>query len=144
MLAEAVLTAVSRTGEEPVVTDRRCRTTFVCGLDAAIDVVGGKWKVLILWNLQEGAKRFGELKRALEGVSEKMLIQHLRELERDEVVRRVVHQAVPPKVEYSLTAYGASLTEALGPLGAWGCEHKERLEGVRSAVATASSDGSPG
>ncbi|QWF83430.1 winged helix-turn-helix transcriptional regulator [Amycolatopsis sp. CA-230715] len=106
--------------------------TFVCGLDAAIDVVGGKWKVLILWALKDAPARFGELKRALDGVSEKMLIQHLRELERDEVVHREVWHVVPPKVEYSLTPLGRSLIEALGPLGAWGCRHKERLEGIRN------------
>ncbi len=113
-------------------SERRCQT-FVSGLDAAIDVVGGKWKVLILWNLSSGAKRFGELKRALDGVSEKMLVQHLRELERDEVVHREVHPAVPPKVEYSLTGVGSTLIEALRPLGAWGCEHKTRLEDIRNA-----------
>jgi DNA-binding HxlR family transcriptional regulator len=113
--------------------------TFVSGLDAAIDVMGGKWKVLILWELGTGTKRFSELKRALAGVSEKMLIQHLRELERDEVVHREVHQVVPPKVEYSLTGYGSALNQALVPLGAWGCEHKERLEALRNGgVACAS------
>ncbi|GAB2788731.1 winged helix-turn-helix transcriptional regulator [Amycolatopsis magusensis] len=106
---------------------------FVSGLDAGIDVVGGKWKVLILWALGQGPKRFGELKRELAGVSEKMLIQHLRELERDEVVHREVHHAVPPKVEYSLTGSGTTLIEALRPLGAWGCDRKERLEEIRSA-----------
>lgn len=111
--------------------------TFVCGLDAGIDVVGGKWKVLILWTLSSGAKRFGELKRALEGVSEKMLIQHLREMERDEVVHREVYHTVPPKVEYSLTEFGISLNEALRPLGAWGCQHKERVEAIRNASAAA-------
>ncbi|GAA4622358.1 helix-turn-helix domain-containing protein [Actinoallomurus vinaceus] len=111
---------------------RRCQT-FVGGLDAAIDVVGGKWKVLILWTLSGGPKRFGELKRSLDGVSEKMLIQHLRELERDEVVHREVHNVVPPKVEYSLTAFGTTLIEALRPLGDWGCEHKTRLEAIRNA-----------
>lgn len=110
--------------------------TFVCGLDAAIDVVGGKWKVLILWNLSEGAQRFGELKRSLDGVSEKMLIQHLRELERDEVVHREVHHVVPPKVEYSLTELGTTLVQALLPLGAWGCEHKPRLEAIRNGDVT--------
>ncbi|WP_216853717.1 winged helix-turn-helix transcriptional regulator [Phytoactinopolyspora halotolerans] len=107
--------------------------SYVCGLDAAIDVVGGKWKVLILWTLSEGRKRFGELKRCLDGVSEKMLIQHLRELERDGVVHREVHNVVPPRVEYSLTEYGVALNEALRPLGAWGCEHKTRLETIRNA-----------
>lgn len=110
--------------------------TFVCGLDAGIDVVGGKWKSLILWSLSDGAKRFGELKRSLEGVSEKMLIQHLRELERDEVVHREVHHVVPPKVEYSLTGFGTALIDALRPLGAWGCQHKERLEAIRNAPST--------
>lgn len=105
--------------------------TFVCGIDAGIDVVGGKWKVLILWELKAGPMRFGELKRALAGVSEKMLIQHLRELERDEVVHREVAHAVPPRVDYSLTEYGVALNEALGPLGAWGRQHKERLEAIR-------------
>jgi DNA-binding HxlR family transcriptional regulator len=116
---------------------RKCQTTFVSGLDAGIDVVGGKWKVLILWALSSGAKRFGELKRSLDGVSEKMLIQHLRELERDEVVHREVHHAVPPKVEYSLTEIGIPLIEALRPLSAWGCQHKTRLEAIRNAPAAA-------
>ncbi|MGW1365280.1 winged helix-turn-helix transcriptional regulator [Streptomyces chartreusis] len=116
---------------------RKCQTTFVSGIDAAIDVVGGKWKVLILWKLSDEAKRFSELKRSLEGVSEKMLIQHLRELERDEVVRRKVHHAVPPKVEYSLTEFGSTLIEALRPLGSWGCRHKTRLETVRNTLAAA-------
>jgi DNA-binding HxlR family transcriptional regulator len=111
----------------------RCQT-FVSGLDASIDVVGGKWKVLILWALSSGAKRFGELKRSLDGVSEKMLIQHLRELERDEVVHREVHHVVPPRVDYSLTEDGTDLVEALRPLGAWGCDHKTRLEAIRNAV----------
>lgn len=108
--------------------------TFVCGLDAAIDVVGGKWKVLILWTLHEGPKRFGELRRSVPDVSEKVLIQHLRELERDEAVHREVQQAVPPKVEYSLTGFGDALVEALRPLGAWGCEHKTRIESIRTTA----------
>jgi DNA-binding HxlR family transcriptional regulator len=113
--------------------ERRCEV-FVSGLDASIDVVGGKWKVLILWTLGEGTKRFGELRRSVPGVSEKVLAQHLRELERDEVVRREVHDTVPPKVEYSLTPTGITLIEALRPLGAWGCEHKTRLEAIRGAA----------
>jgi DNA-binding HxlR family transcriptional regulator len=119
---------------------RKCQATFVSGLDAGIDVVGGKWKVLILWALSSGPKRFGELKRSLDGVSEKMLIQHLRELERDEVVHREVHNAVPPKVEYSLTEIGIPLIEALGPLSTWGCQHKTRLEAIRTAAASATAE----
>jgi len=107
---------------------------FVCGIDAGIDVVGGKWKVLILWELANQTMRFGELKRALAGVSEKMLIQHLRELERDGVVLRETFHQVPPKVQYCLTEYGVALNEALRPLGAWGHQHKTRLEAIRAAA----------
>lgn len=96
---------------------------FVCGIDAAMDVIGGKWKVLILWELTGGPRRFGELRRSLPGVSEKVLASHLRELEADGIVHREVHDEVPPRVEYSLTPLGASLNSALEPLGAWGREH---------------------
>ncbi|MBD2893965.1 hypothetical protein amrb99_28880 [Actinomadura sp. RB99] len=96
---------------------------YVCGIDAAMDVIGGKWKVLILWALAERPCRFGELRRNLPGVTEKVLTAQLRELEADGIVHREVFEEVPPRVEYSLTPLGASLNEALAPLGAWGREH---------------------
>ncbi|MBB1255184.1 winged helix-turn-helix transcriptional regulator [Streptomyces alkaliterrae] len=94
---------------------------YQCGLDAAMHVISGKWKVLILWALDEhGTCRFGELRRTV-GASEKVLTQHLRELERDGIVRRAVVVEEPPRVvEYSLTEEGHRLNEALGPLGDWG------------------------
>lgn len=97
--------------------------SFVCGIDAAMDVVGGKWKVLILWALNERPHRFGALRRELPGVTEKVLAAQLRELEADGIVHREVHDEVPPHVSYELTPLGASLNEALGPLGAWGRQH---------------------
>lgn len=100
---------------------------YECGLDAAVDVIGGKWKVLILWALSEQERRFGELKRLIPGVSDKVLTQHLRDLEADEIVRRETYDEAPPRVEYSLTQVGAALHEALVPLGAWGAERIERL-----------------
>ncbi|PPS72835.1 MULTISPECIES: winged helix-turn-helix transcriptional regulator [Streptomyces] len=93
---------------------------YVCGIDAAMDVIGGKWKVLILWALNERACRFGELRRELPGVTEKVLASHLREMEADGLVHREAYDEVPPRVEYSLTARGVSLNRALAPLGAWG------------------------
>lgn len=93
---------------------------YICGIDAAMDVIGGKWKALIL---NERACRFGELRRLLPGVTEKVLASHLRELEMDGIVHREVYDEVPPRVEYSLTSLGVSLNEALAPLGAWGREH---------------------
>lgn len=104
---------------------------FLCGLDAAVAVVGGKWKPLILWALSVEPRRTGELRRELPGVSEKVLIQQLRELEQDGVVNRAVHQQVPPKVVYSLTAKGIALDEALRPLGDWGEQHMEAISAAR-------------
>ncbi|MEU5116353.1 helix-turn-helix domain-containing protein [Streptomyces longwoodensis] len=95
----------------------------VCGIDAAMEVIGGKWKVLILWALHEHpCRRFGELRRLLPGITEKVLASHLRELEADGVVRRVSYDEVPPRVEYSLTEDGLRLNDALRPLAAWGRE----------------------
>ncbi|BDD81711.1 hypothetical protein TPB0596_14740 [Tsukamurella pulmonis] len=100
---------------------------YICGLDAALDVVSGKWKVLILWELEAyGVRRFAELRRGLPGVSEKMLTQHLREMEQDGLLTRKVYPQVPPKVEYSLTASGRTLNTALAPLGDWGRERMRR------------------
>ncbi|MFF2039516.1 winged helix-turn-helix transcriptional regulator [Kitasatospora sp. NPDC058170] len=97
---------------------------YVCGIDAAMDVIGGKWKVLILWALDErGSCRFGELRRLVPGITEKVLAAHLRELEADGVVHREAYEEVPPRVEYSLTEAGARLNAALAPLGAWGREN---------------------
>ncbi|MCG5472082.1 helix-turn-helix transcriptional regulator [Micromonospora sp. LAH09] len=93
----------------------------ICGIDTAMEVIGGKWKVLILWALDEHPHlRFGELRRLLPGITEKVLTSHLREMEADGVVRRVSYDEVPPRVEYSLTEDGTRLNEALEPLAAWG------------------------
>ncbi|MFJ5045337.1 winged helix-turn-helix transcriptional regulator [Streptomyces sp. NPDC088719] len=102
---------------------------FVCGIDAAMDVIGGKWKVLILWALNERTHRFGELRRAVPGVTEKVLSSHLKELEDDGIVHREVYAEVPPRVEYSLTPLGLSLNAALEPLAQWGRDHIYRGEG---------------
>ncbi|MGW6025624.1 winged helix-turn-helix transcriptional regulator [Streptomyces sp. NPDC055099] len=107
---------------------KETKTMYVCGLDAAVDVVGGKWKPMILWALYAGKTlRFGELRRHIAGISEKVLIQQLRELESDGIVHREVYREVPPKVEYSLTPLGTSLNEALIPLGVWGDENMQQL-----------------
>lgn len=100
---------------------------YICGIDAALDVVSGKWKGLILWELNaHQVRRFAQLRRGLPGVSEKMLTQHLREMEKDGLVHREVYAEVPPRVEYSLTEHGRTLNQALEPLGAWGVERTRR------------------
>lgn len=108
-----------------------------CGLGAALLVVGGKWKPLILFHLGGGRRRFGELRRLVAGVSEKMLIQQLRELHADGVVDRVDFKEIPPKVEYSVTPLGRTLVQALLPLCEWGSAHASAIEeiGRRRAAA---------
>lgn len=98
-----------------------------CGLGPALAVIGGKWKALLLWQINQAQPcRFGELKRLQPAISEKMLIQHLREMEADGIIHREVFHQVPPRVEYSVTAAGAELDHALGPLGEWGLKHQKR------------------
>ncbi|WP_336212670.1 winged helix-turn-helix transcriptional regulator [Nonomuraea sp. LPB2021202275-12-8] len=106
------------------------KRTFTCGLDAAIAVMGGKWKGLILFALQDGPVRFGELRRAVPGISERVLILQLREMEATGLLHREVYHQVPPKVEYSLTEFGHSLNTAMASLGAWGEENIERIEAI--------------
>lgn len=93
---------------------------YVCGIAPAFAVVGGKWKAALLWELRNGPLRYGELKRRIQGVTEKMLIQQLRELERDHLVLRHMYPQVPPRVEYELTPWGVSLNQALYPIADWG------------------------
>jgi DNA-binding HxlR family transcriptional regulator len=93
---------------------------YACGIGPAFEVAGGKWKAVLLWELMGGPVRFGDLKRRIAGISEKMLVQQLRELERDGLVTRHVRNQVPPHVEYALSEWGVSLNAALSPIAAWG------------------------
>lgn len=104
--------------------------SYSCGLEAALAVIGGKWKPLVLYNLAQNTHRYGELRRAIGGVTDKVLIQQLKELERDEIIARIDFQEIPPKVEYSLTPFGQSLATALGELCVWGTEHMQTVERI--------------
>ncbi len=103
---------------------------FSCGLDATLRVIAGKWKPLILYFLLQSPNRYGALKRAVRGVSDKVLIQQLKELESDGVVLRTDHKEVPPRVDYTLTPLGRSLAEALEPLCIWGVENMDAVARV--------------
>ena len=96
-----------------------------CPVETALDVLAGKWKILILWYLRAETKRFNELQKLMPRTTQKMLIQKLRELENDGLVNRKVYPVVPPKVEYSLTSYGQSLKPILKSLYLWGEIHKK-------------------
>lgn len=100
---------------------------FICGLDAAVRVIGGKWKPLILFFLVRGAMRYGELRRSVRGVSHKVLIQQLKDLEMHGIIARTDHQEIPPRVDYALTPLGRSLAQALSPLCEWGEENSRAI-----------------
>ena len=86
---------------------------YNCSFELAVDMFGGKWKGLVLWNLNNGTMRYGELKKAIPKITQKMLTQTLRELESHKLITRKVYQVVPPKVEYTITAYGKKLIPIL-------------------------------
>ncbi|QDE70386.1 MULTISPECIES: winged helix-turn-helix transcriptional regulator [Myxococcus] len=91
-----------------------------CPVEATLDLIGGKWKGLILYHLLDGTLRFGELRKRIPGVTARMLTQQLRELEASGLVHRKVHAEVPPRVEYRLTELGESLRKVVLALRAWG------------------------
>jgi DNA-binding HxlR family transcriptional regulator len=114
----------------PIADSPLAAPAFTCGLDATLKVISGKWKPLILYFLLRGPTRYGELKRAVRDVSDKMLIQHLKELEADGVLRRNDYKEVPPRVDYTLTPLGESLARALEPLCIWGTENMAEMEKI--------------
>ena len=91
-----------------------------CPVETALEIIGGKYKVLILWHLSEGKLRFSELKKVISGATPKMLTQQLRELESNKLIHREVYPVIPPKVEYSLTDIGCSLMPVLMAMRDWG------------------------
>ncbi|MDR2884153.1 MAG: helix-turn-helix transcriptional regulator [Deferribacteraceae bacterium] len=95
-----------------------------CPIETALTLMGDKWKILIVRDLLTGTKRFGELKRSLTGISQKVLTQHLRIMEANGLVNRKVYAEVPPKVEYSLTDLGYSLKRIHDVMWQWGEEYK--------------------
>ncbi|MGN5636939.1 winged helix-turn-helix transcriptional regulator [Streptomyces sp. AC154] len=115
-------------------TRSRAKDPNVCGVTAAIAVIDGKWKTVLLWLLESGPCRPGELRRQLPGLSEKVLTQALREMADDGVVHREVYDELPLRTEYSLTPFGRELSEALAPLSDWGHRRLDRLTGSAPAV----------
>ena len=100
------------------------KTPENCQVEDALDILVGKWKaVILLYLLQEGTKRFSELKRKMPGITQKMLTKQLRELEDEGIIERKVYAQVPPKVEYSITEYGRSLEPVLQAMHEWGAKH---------------------
>lgn len=109
---------------------RKIPPSLNCGLDLIGEVLYGKWKVRLLWFINEGHKRPSEFQRKIPDASRRVLNMQLKELEDHELVSKVIYPVVPPKVEYSLTDFGKSLIPVLAALGSWGDEHQEHLRSV--------------
>lgn len=98
-----------------------------CPVETTLDVIGGKWKGIILYQLLNGTRRFNEFRRLNPGITQFMLTLQLRELERDGIIHREIYKEVPPRVEYSLTDFGRTLEPVIMSMKAWGESYKVRL-----------------
>ena len=114
---------------QPNVLDQQCESR------QALDRIADKWTCLIVYALLDGPRRHGELRRMIDGISQKMLTQTLRSLEYDGLVKRTVHDVVPPHVEYELTALGQTLTGPLVAICQWAMDHLPQLREARAASA---------
>lgn len=99
----------------------------ICPVEATLSIIGDKWKILILRDLIDGTKRFGELKKSIGSISQKVLTQQLRDMEEDGLVNRKAYAEIPPRVEYSLTETGNSLKPILDSMFLWGQQYKEKI-----------------
>ena len=106
-----------------------------CAVEATLDLIDGKWKGVILFHLQGGTQRFGELRKRMPGITQRMLTKQLRALEDDRLVIRKVYAEVPPRVEYTLSEIGESLRPVIETLRAWGESHREQLSCAPAAEA---------
>ncbi|WP_426134993.1 winged helix-turn-helix transcriptional regulator [Pseudomonas sp. PWP3-1b2] len=109
---------------------------FACPVAFTVDVIGGKWKSLILFHLMSGTRRFNELRRLIPDVTQRMLTLQLRELETDNVIHREIYREVPPKVEYSLTELGNSLAPLISAMREWGAVHESAIQEFRRLAIT--------
>jgi DNA-binding HxlR family transcriptional regulator len=110
-----------------------------CAVEATLDLIDGKWKGVILFHLQGGSQRFGELRKRMPGITQRMLTKQLRALEEDDLVVRKVYAEVPPRVEYRLSELGESLRPVIDTLRAWGESHQSKLSCAPEADAAEAS-----
>lgn len=103
-----------------------------CPVEAGLDLIGGKWKAILLFRVMEGTRRFGELRKLLPNITQRMLTNQLRELERDGLISRKVYAEVPPRVEYSITKFGLTLAPVLTSLKSWAEQHMPSRMGEKN------------
>jgi DNA-binding HxlR family transcriptional regulator len=107
-----------------------------CSVDSALRIIEGRWKPALVWHLLNGSKRYGELRRLIRGISERMLARQLQQLERDGIVHRTVYPDVPPRVDYALTERGRSLAAILEQLAVWAEQHAPSMRPAVVEVAS--------
>ncbi|KWX69879.1 winged helix-turn-helix transcriptional regulator [Paenibacillus jilunlii] len=127
-------------------SDRKHKNSVIpntegCPVETTLEVIGGKWKGIILYHLIEGPKRFSEFRRLYPGITQFMLTLQLRELERDGIIHREVYKQVPPKVEYSLTEFGKTLEPIILSMKSWGATYKNRIVDTRLQSQDTEEDG---
>jgi DNA-binding HxlR family transcriptional regulator len=120
--------------------ERKTLPNLNCGLDLIGEILYGKWKMRLLWFIDQGHKRPSELQRKIPDASRRVLNVQLKELEIHELVTRKIYPVMPPKVEYELTAFGKSLIPVIDAIGMWGDEHQERLRKVIISGINAQAD----
>jgi DNA-binding HxlR family transcriptional regulator len=154
-MEEGTSMSVGHTGDTAPCASPDIRATMSCEIRDLLDRLADKWSLLVVELLGRDARRFSELRRQIDGISQRMLTLTLRHLERDGLVTRTVYPVVPPRVEYRLTPLGAGLLEAVGPLVAWTRAHRADITGAQAAydatesgppdgVARHGTPGSPG
>lgn len=112
----------------------KCDPSFSCAVEVTLSVIGGKWKLLVLGQLYRGVTRFGQLRRAVPGITQTMLTQQLRELEEDGIVTRTIFPEIPPRVEYELTEFGRTLDCVINVMGQWGDTYVEMVRAKKRAA----------
>ncbi|OBA03929.1 HxlR family transcriptional regulator [Paenibacillus polymyxa] len=108
--------------------------TYMLGIEATLEVISGKWKGIILHHLTSGRKRTYELRQLIPKITQKVLTQQLRELEKDGIIHRIIYNQVPPKVEYELSEYGWDFKDLLDRFCLWGEDHLDRIYGDKTKV----------
>ena len=120
---------MTQVDQEHVVHNPQSCQKAILAVKDALEVLTGRWKLLVLLSLLFGPKRFGQIARDLDGITDRMLSKELKNLEEHQLVKRTVHDSFPPVVEYSITEHGKSLNEVIAILGKWGREHRHQVIG---------------
>lgn len=114
--------------------EMKCDPKYSCGVEVTLSVIGGKWKLLVLGQLNAGVTRFGQLRRVIPGITQTMLTQQLRELEEDGIVSRTIFPEIPPRVEYQVTEFGKSLECVISVMHAWGNDYADKVCATKRAA----------